>query len=111
MAQSSYPGSSGSGTTSGTGSTSSGTSQRTSTTGSSYSGMSDRASEQVRSGMQSAEKVAGRVMDQGREVSEGMQQVAGNFKTAVDRSVREQPMATLAMAAIAGFVLGAIWKS
>jgi ElaB/YqjD/DUF883 family membrane-anchored ribosome-binding protein len=37
--------------------------------------------------------------------------VAGNFKGALDKSVNEQPMATLAMAAILGFVLGALWKS
>jgi ElaB/YqjD/DUF883 family membrane-anchored ribosome-binding protein len=40
-----------------------------------------------------------------------MQEVAGNIKGAVDRSVKDQPMATLAMAALIGFVLGAIWKS
>jgi hypothetical protein len=34
-----------------------------------------------------------------------------NFKGAVDRSLRQQPMATLAAAAMLGFVLGALWKS
>jgi ElaB/YqjD/DUF883 family membrane-anchored ribosome-binding protein len=49
--------------------------------------------------------------DQVREVGDRAGEVAGNFKTAVDKSVKEQPMATLAMAAAVGFVLGAIWKS
>jgi ElaB/YqjD/DUF883 family membrane-anchored ribosome-binding protein len=40
-----------------------------------------------------------------------MQEVAGNFKGALDKSIKDQPMATLATAAIVGFVLGAIWKS
>jgi ElaB/YqjD/DUF883 family membrane-anchored ribosome-binding protein len=40
-----------------------------------------------------------------------VQEVAGNLKGAVDRSVKDQPMATLAMAAVVGFVLGALWKS
>ena len=40
-----------------------------------------------------------------------MQEVAGNFKGAVDRRSKDQPMATLAMAAVVGFVLGALWKS
>jgi ElaB/YqjD/DUF883 family membrane-anchored ribosome-binding protein len=44
-------------------------------------------------------------------LAEGMQQVAGNMKTALDKSIKDQPMATLAVAAIAGFVLGAIWKT
>ena len=30
---------------------------------------------------------------------------------AVDKSVKDQPMATLALAAVVGFVLGAIWKA
>jgi ElaB/YqjD/DUF883 family membrane-anchored ribosome-binding protein len=58
-----------------------------------------------------AESVVNRVADQSREAGERMQEVAGNFKGAVDRSVKDQPMATLAMAAMAGFVLGALWKS
>jgi ElaB/YqjD/DUF883 family membrane-anchored ribosome-binding protein len=48
--------------------------------------------------------------EQGREAGERVQDVAGNFKGAVDKSVREQPMATLALVALAGFVLGTMWK-
>ena len=47
----------------------------------------------------------------GREVGGNVQQVAGNLKAAVDTSVKDQPMATLAIVAALGFVLGAIWKS
>ena len=53
----------------------------------------------------------GRISEQGQEVSEGVQEVANNFKTALDRSVNKQPIATLLVAGLAGFVLGAIWKS
>ena len=49
--------------------------------------------------------------DQMREVSDRTGEVAGNFKKAVDTSVKDQPMATLTMAAAVGFVLGALWKS
>jgi len=48
-------------------------------------------------------------MDQG--IGEGMQTVTGNFKRALDHSLHDDPMATLAMAAMVGFVLGAIWKA
>ena len=41
----------------------------------------------------------------------GASEVAGNLKGAVDKSVKDQPMATLAVAAALGFVLGALWKS
>jgi ElaB/YqjD/DUF883 family membrane-anchored ribosome-binding protein len=54
-------------------------------------------------------KMGSSAADQFRESGAG--EVAGNLKDAVDRSTRDQPMATLAMAAALGFVLGAIWKS
>lgn len=60
---------------------------------------------------ETVDSAAGHVLEQGRELREGMQQVAGNFKVAVDRSLRDQPMATLAMATVLGFALGAIWRS
>ena len=40
--------------------------------------------------------MANRVAEQGREAGERMQEVAGNFKGALDKSVKDQPMATLA---------------
>jgi ElaB/YqjD/DUF883 family membrane-anchored ribosome-binding protein len=46
-----------------------------------------------------------------REVGDRASEVAGNMKGAIDKSLKDQPMATLAIAAVVGFVLGAIWKS
>jgi ElaB/YqjD/DUF883 family membrane-anchored ribosome-binding protein len=57
------------------------------------------------------EGVAGAAADQMRDVTDRTGEVAGNFKRAVDKSVKEQPMTTLVMAAAIGFVLGALWKS
>ena len=51
------------------------------------------------------------IAGQMREVSDRTGEVAGNFKGALDKSVKDQPMATLALAAAVGFVLGALWKS
>ena len=73
--------------------------------------MADKATDQFKSMADQAEGVANRVAEQGREAGERVQEVAGNFKGAVDKSVKDQPMATLAMAAAVGFVLGALWKS
>jgi ElaB/YqjD/DUF883 family membrane-anchored ribosome-binding protein len=73
--------------------------------------MADKASDQFRSMADQAENMANRVGEQGRDAAERVQEVAGNFKGAVDRSVKDQPMATLAVAAVIGFVLGALWKS
>ncbi len=46
-----------------------------------------------------------------RNMKDDASNVADNFQTAVDRSVAEQPLTTLALAIVAGFVLGAIWKA
>jgi len=97
MVQSSYPGS--------------GTQDMKEKATGQFEKMADKATDKFNSVAEGAESVANRVMDQGREATEGMQEVAGNIKGAVDRSVKDQPMATLAMAAAVGFVLGAIWKA
>src|ERR1700730_4274303 len=73
--------------------------------------VADKAADQFRNIADQAENVANRVVEQGREAGERVQEVAGNFKGAVDRSVKDQPIATLAIAAVLGFVLGALWKS
>ena len=73
--------------------------------------MAERATDQFKNMADSAEQLANRMADQGREAGERVQAVAGNFKGAVDKSVKDQPMATLAVAAVLGFVLGALWKS
>ena len=57
------------------------------------------------------ETLAGDIAQRGRDVGDQVQEVAGNARHAVDTSLRQQPLATLAVAAAFGFVLGAIWKS
>jgi ElaB/YqjD/DUF883 family membrane-anchored ribosome-binding protein len=71
----------------------------------------DKATDQFAKAADQVEGTANRIAEQGREAGERIQQVAGNFKGALDKSIKDQPMATLAGAAIVGFVLGAIWKS
>jgi ElaB/YqjD/DUF883 family membrane-anchored ribosome-binding protein len=71
----------------------------------------DKAGEQLDKAANRVEGAARTVYNRSGEVSENVQEVAGNLKSAVDTSVRDQPMATLAVAAVLGFVLGAIWKS
>ena len=71
----------------------------------------NKVTDQLNKAADHAQGMASRVAEQGREAGDHVQKVAGNFKSAVDKSVQDQPMATLAMAAVAGFVLGAIWKS
>lgn len=71
----------------------------------------DKATDQLSQAASSIEDAAGKFVAQGRQAGERMGEVAGNMQAALDKSVREQPMATLAVVAAAGFVLGALWKS
>ena len=71
----------------------------------------EAATDQIGRAAGTVEGVASRVAEQGREAGQQVQEVAGNIKGAVDKSVKDQPMTTLAVAAMVGFVLGALWKS
>ena len=73
--------------------------------------LQDRMADQIHRISDKVEVAAKTVADRGRDAGENVQQVAGNFKSAVDSSLRDQPMATLAMAAAVGFILGALWRS
>lgn len=61
--------------------------------------MADTATDQLKG-------VAGRA----REYGEKAQDAARQVKPFVEKSLKEQPMTTLAAAAAIGFVLGALWK-
>lgn len=71
----------------------------------------DKATEQFDKVADQVEGVVKSIAERGREVGEDVQAVAGNLKSAVNTSVKDQPMATLAVVAALGFVLGALWKS
>ena len=71
--------------------------------------LKDQAADQIKKVAGEVEGYASEAMDKLRETGAG--EVAGNIKGAVDKSVKDQPMATLALAAVVGFVLGAIWKA
>lgn len=70
-----------------------------------------KAGEQLEHVYEAADATVRSVAEQGREAGERVQEVAGNVKSAVDKSLKDQPMATLAVVGALGFVLGALWKS
>ena len=72
--------------------------------------MADKATDQFKGAVDSAQQLAGRVGEQAREYGEKAQDIAKEVKPFVEKSLKEQPMATLAGAALIGFVLGALWK-
>lgn len=75
------------------------------------SDMKERAGEHAERLGQSMQGVGQQMQHQAGMMGDNMKQVATNLDSAVRRSVQDQPMTTLAMAAALGFVLGAIWKS
>ena len=75
------------------------------------SDLANKAGNQVDKALDSAEAAARSVAEHGKEAGERVTAVAGNMKSAVDKSLRDQPMTTLAVAAALGFVVGALWKS
>ena len=51
------------------------------------------------------------VTDQGFEVADKIQHIAGSLNSALTNSLKQQPMTTLAVAIAVGFAVGALWKS
>ena len=73
--------------------------------------LADKAADQIKNVADKAEGMVSAAGEQIRGAADGASEVAGNVKSAVDKSVKDQPMATLAVVAAVGFVLGALWKS
>jgi ElaB/YqjD/DUF883 family membrane-anchored ribosome-binding protein len=62
------------------------------------------------SAAESAQEIASNLTEQAKQYAGKAEQAARQFKPFVERSLKEQPMTTLAGAAVIGFVLGALWK-
>ena len=54
---------------------------------------------------------ARRVRDQSNGPTQSVQEVAETFHSAIQKSLKNQPMTTLGFAIVMGFVLGALWKA
>ena len=72
--------------------------------------MADTATDKVKDMAEGAQDMAGKVADQAREYGEQAQDAVKQVKPFVEKSLKEQPMVTLAAVAVLGFVLGALWK-
>ena len=82
----------------------------TKTTGDRVQHAADAAADKAAEVAANAQELAGKVVDQTRQYTEQAQEAVKNFKPFVEKSMKEQPMATLAAAAIIGAALGALWK-
>jgi len=66
--------------------------------------------ERIKAASDSAQDVAPSVADKARRYGKQAQDAVKQFRPFVEKSLKQQPMATLAGAAAIGFVLGALWK-
>jgi ElaB/YqjD/DUF883 family membrane-anchored ribosome-binding protein len=73
-------------------------------------GPKEGAEDRVRDFADKAQDMATDAAEQARIYAEKAQEAAKNFKPFVEKSMKEQPMSTLAAAAVIGFALGALWK-
>ena len=72
--------------------------------------LADTATDQLKGAADRAQELAGEVSRQAREYGEKAQDAARQVRPFVEKSLKDQPMTTLAAAAAIGFVLGALWK-
>ena len=72
--------------------------------------MAGTATDKLKEAGENAQAMTGKVTEQAREYGEKAQAAAKEVKPFVEKSLKEQPMATLAGVAGIGFVLGALWK-
>jgi ElaB/YqjD/DUF883 family membrane-anchored ribosome-binding protein len=72
--------------------------------------LADTATDKLKGAADRAHELAGDVSRQAREYGEEAQDAARQVRPFVERSLKDQPMVTLAAAAVIGFVLGALWK-
>jgi ElaB/YqjD/DUF883 family membrane-anchored ribosome-binding protein len=79
--------------------------------GSRIGDLKNAALDQMEKAGTQAERIAGTVADQARETGEQIREVTSTVDAAVRRSLKDQPLATLAVVAALGFVLGAVWKA
>ena len=75
------------------------------------SDLAEKAGDQIGRVVGTAEQTVKKLGEQSSEASRNVQHVADNMKSAIDKSIKDQPMTTLAVAAAIGFTLGALWKS
>jgi ElaB/YqjD/DUF883 family membrane-anchored ribosome-binding protein len=72
--------------------------------------MADITGEKLKDAAAGAQDMAEKVADRAREYGDQAQEAVKQARPYVEKSLKEQPMATLAGAAVLGFVLGALWK-
>jgi ElaB/YqjD/DUF883 family membrane-anchored ribosome-binding protein len=72
--------------------------------------LKETVTDQIKDTTESARQLAGKAAEQVGQYAEQARDTARQFRPFVEKSLKEQPIATLAAAAAIAFVLGALWK-
>ncbi|WP_442755010.1 hypothetical protein ACNHKD_18830 [Methylocystis sp. JAN1] len=75
------------------------------------SSAADQAGRMVEQGMEQATKTLAAAREQGQQVADSASDAIEDWRTTIESSVRAQPFTALALAAIAGMALGALWRT
>lgn len=73
--------------------------------------LAGRAIDEMEKVHDSVDSAARTAQARAQQAAQSVNEVAGNFKDAVDKSIRDQPLATLAAVAGLAFVMGMLWRS
>ena len=71
----------------------------------------DRARQEIERWLDSVDQASQVVVGQAAAVKDDVMQVADNFTSAFQKSLKNNPQATIAMVAVVGFILGAVWRA
>ena len=71
----------------------------------------DRARQEIERWLDSVDQASQGVVGQAAAVKDDVMQVADNFTSAFQKSLKNNPQATIAMVAVVGFILGAVWRA
>jgi ElaB/YqjD/DUF883 family membrane-anchored ribosome-binding protein len=72
--------------------------------------LADAAADKLKDVTERALEVAGKVAEQAQAYGDRAQELMTQVKPYIEKSIKEQPLATLALAAALGIVVGALWK-
>lgn len=70
----------------------------------------DQVGRAVQQGVGRANAALSAVTERSGQAAQRTGEVLGNFRSAIETSARAQPGTTVALAALAGFLFGAVWR-
>ncbi|WP_457798925.1 hypothetical protein [Methylocystis sp. S23] len=75
------------------------------------SAAANQAERMVEQGMEQAGRTLAAAREQGRQVADDASEALEDWRSTIETSVRAQPLTALAVAALAGLALGALWRT